>query len=91
MKFSKTKKLTLRKSTGCEQCTNTGYLGRTVIMELLCLSEPVRKLILSHADGTEIQKTAIDAGMATMKDDGIRKALQGITTIEEVMRVTQDA
>jgi len=90
-KFSKIKKLTLRKPVGCEQCTNTGYLGRTVIMELLSLSEPVRKLILSHADGTEIQKTAMDEGMATMKEDGIRKALQGTTTIEEVMRVTQDA
>jgi len=51
----------------------------------------VRRLILSHADGTEIQKTAIDDGMATMKEDGIRKAVEGITTIEEVMRVTQDA
>jgi general secretion pathway protein E len=90
-KFSKTEKLILRKPIGCEQCANTGYLGRTVIMELLCLSEPVRKLILSHADGTEIQKIAINEGMVTMKDDGIRKALKGITTIEEVMRVTQDA
>ncbi len=60
-------------------------------MELLCLSEAIRQLILSHADGTEIQLTAIKNGMETMKGDGIRKALQGITTIEEVMRVTQDA
>lgn len=90
-RFTQDDELTLYKATGCEQCTNTAYYGRTVIMELLCLSEDIRQLILSHADGTEIQLTAIKNGMETMKEDGIRKALQGITTIEEVMRVTQDA
>ena len=90
-RFTKEDELILYKASGCEQCTNTGYHGRTVILELLCLSEAIRQLILSHADGTEIQLTAIKNGMETMKGDGIRKALQGITTIEEVMRVTQDA
>ena len=90
-RFTKEDELILYKASGCEQCTNMGYQGRTVIMELLCLSETIRQLILSHADGTEIQLTAIKNGMETMKGDGIRKALQGITTIEEVMRVTQDA
>ena len=90
-RFTKEDELILYKASGCEQCTNTGYQGRTVILELLCLSETIRQLILSHADGTEIQLTAIKNGMETMKGDGIRKALQGITTIEEVMRVTQDA
>lgn len=90
-RFTQDDELILYKAAGCEQCTNTAYYGRTVIMELLCLSEDIRQLILSHADGTEIQLTAIKNGMETMKEDGIRKALQGITTIEEVMRVTQDA
>ncbi len=90
-RFTKQDELILYKASGCEQCTNTGYQGRTVILELLCLSETIRQLILSHADGTEIQLTAIKNGMETMKGDGIRKALQGISTIEEVMRVTQDA
>lgn len=79
------------KAEGCKQCGNTGYLGRSMIMELLCLTESVRRLILSHADGSDIQQAAIEAGMLTMKDDGIKKALQGITTVEEVIRVTQDA
>ena len=90
-RFTKQDELILYKAAGCDQCNNMGYHGRTVIMELLCLSEDVRQLILTHADGTEIQLTAIKNGMETMKGDGIRKALQGITTIEEVMRVTQDA
>ena len=83
-------KVTLYKATGCEACAHTGYLGRTVITELLILSEPLRQLILSHADGNTIQHAAIDGGMESMKVDGLRKALQGATTIEEVSRVTQD-
>lgn len=81
----------LYKAVGCKHCTHTGYHGRTIIKEVLILSEPIRRLILSHADGMEIQQSAIQAGMLTMKNDGIKKALQGITTIEEVVRVTQDA
>ncbi len=74
---------------GCKSCSNTGYHGRTVISELLMLSESVRRLILSHADGREIQNAAIKAGMDNMKIDGLRKALKGITTAEEVARVTE--
>lgn len=81
----------LYNAIGCKHCANTGFYGRTVILELLCLSESIRRLILAHADGTEIQNAAIESGMLTMKQDGIRKAVQGITTIEEVIRVTQDA
>ena len=87
----KTDSFLLHKSTGCEKCGNTGYIGRSIIMELLCLTESIRRLILSHADSTKIQQAAIDSSMLTMKDDGIKKALQGITTIEEVIRVTQNA
>ncbi len=90
-KFSDSNHPVLYKATGCKQCANTGYYGRTIIKELLILSEPIRRLILAHADGTEIQQTAIKEGMVTMKNDGIKKALQGITTLEEVIRVTQDA
>jgi len=81
--------LTLYKATGCDHCKDHGYIGRNLVTELLILSEPIRHLILSRADGTSIQNTAIESGMDTMQIDGIKKALQGITTIEEVMRVTQ--
>ena len=79
----------LYKAVGCEACAHTGYHGRTVICELLVLSDPVHQLILAHADGNKIQDAAINAGMDSMKIDGLRKALQGTTTIEEVSRVTQ--
>ena len=82
-------KIVLYKAIGCEACAQTGYLGRTVISELLVLSESIRELILSGADGNRIQDAAINAGMDSIKIDGLRKALQGVTTIEEVSRVTQ--
>ena len=81
--------LALFKAVGCEQCAHTGYYGRTVISELLVLSDTIRDLILSRADGNRIQDAAINAGMDSMKIDGLRKALRGLTTIEEVTRVTQ--
>ena len=81
--------LVFYRATGCKSCSYTGYHGRTVISELLVLSESVRRLILSRADAREIQQEAINAGMDSMKIDGLRKALQGVTTIEEVARVTQ--
>ena len=82
--------ITLYKPTGCKECADSGYHGRVIITELLTLSEPIRRLILSHADGNTIQREAVNSGMVTMKGDGIKKALKGITTIEEVTRVTQE-
>lgn len=87
--YTDSDELTLHQATGCDQCKGNGYIGRCVVTELLTLSEPIRRLILSRADGTSIQQNAIESGMDTMQVDGIRKALTGITTIEEVMRVTQ--
>jgi general secretion pathway protein E len=54
------------------------------------MTDPIRKLVLSHATATEIQRTAIAEGMATMYEDGLRKALEGRTTVEEVLRVAED-
>ena len=81
--------VTLYRARGCTACAHTGYHGRTVISEFLVLSDGVRELILSRADGNKIQDTAIHEGMDSMKIDGLKKALQGVTTIEEVSRVTQ--
>lgn len=79
----------LYEAVGCSHCANTGYRGRTAIMEFLPISDPIRRLVLKHADASEIQQAAIEAGMHTMYQDGLAKALQGITTLEEVLRVTQ--
>ncbi len=70
--------------------TPTGYLGRTTIMEFLVVSEPIRRLVMQHADMGLVEEEARKLGMRTMYEDGLVKAMQGITTIEEVMRVTQE-
>jgi len=69
----------------------TGYLGRTTIMELLVMDDALRRAVMRHAGMDEIEALARQAGMATMYEVGIAKALRGETTIEEVLRVTEDA
>jgi general secretion pathway protein E len=79
----------LYEGKGCEECRFTGYRGRTGIYEVLLLTEPIRNLILSHASSQQIKQKAISRGMRTLRQDGLRKVLKGITTFSEVMRVTQ--
>jgi len=69
----------------------SGYRGRTSILELLTMSDPIRRLIMQHGTAGEIQKLAVSEGMRTMYQDGLGKCLQGITTLDEVLRVTQEA
>jgi type IV pilus assembly protein PilB len=75
---------------GCNDCRNTGYNGRIGIYEVLGNSIPIQKLIMSNATSAEIQTQAITEGMITMQIDGIIKAFRGLTTVEEVLRVTKD-
>ena len=80
-------KIKLYRGAGCPFCKNTGYYGRTSIYELIVLDEEVRSLIISKASSSIIKDAAIKKGMNTLKDSGLEKVLQGITTIEEVLRV----
>ena len=89
-KFAKAGKVTLYHAKGCKECGNTGFLGRISIMEMLPMSDPLRSLIMRHATSTELRAAAIKEGMLTMYEDGIRKSLAGVTTIEEVLRVTRE-
>ncbi|WP_295383761.1 type II secretion system ATPase GspE [uncultured Thiodictyon sp.] len=82
--------LTLYRPVGCDQCSVTGYRGRLVISEVLLMTDPIRKLVLSHATANAIQRLAMEEGMATMYEDGLRKAMSGRTTVEEVLRVAED-
>ncbi len=75
---------------GCSVCGDSGYLGRIGIFEVLSVSEKIAKLILEHPDSDTIEKEAVSEGMITMKKDGYLKVIQGITTIEEVLRVAQE-
>jgi general secretion pathway protein E len=70
--------------------TSTGYLGRTTIMEFLVMSDPLRRLVMKHAGMGELEAQAREEGMRTMYEDGLVKSLAGTTTIEEVLRVTQE-
>lgn len=76
---------------GCKHCEQSGYSGRTTIAELLLMSEGIRKLIKQQADAEHIHQQAIQEGMLSMRQEGLLKAVQGITSIEEVERVTQTA
>ena len=69
----------------------TGYFGRTSILELLQMTDPIRRLIMQQATSGEIHDLAVQEGMRTMYQDGLLKCLAGVTTIEEVLRVTQEA
>jgi general secretion pathway protein E len=84
------KDIVLYRPGGCEACNDTGYRGRQSIIELLTISDAVRKLILARADANQIEKAAIDAGMHTIYEDGCQKALDGVTSMDEVLRVIQD-
>lgn len=74
---------------GCSHCEGVGYGGRTGLLELLELSEPVRRAVLARADASTIEKEATDLGMRTMFRHGLVLATRGQTTLEEVLRVTR--
>jgi type IV pilus assembly protein PilB len=80
----------LYKGNGCNKCSNTGYKGRTGIYEVLLVSDKIRTLIIDKATEFEINKTATEEGMLTLMQDGYIKALEGITTVEEVLRVAKE-
>lgn len=86
---SRTNKKTLYRGTGCSDCLGTGYRGRTGIYEILVVDDAIRGLVLKTSDSATIKAEGITRGMTTLRDDGIRKVLQGSTTIEEVLRVAQ--
>jgi general secretion pathway protein E len=77
------------RADGCEKCLETGYRGRTGIYEFLLLSEALKGLVLNTSDANQINKAARAEGMASLREDGINKVMEGKTTISEVLRVTQ--
>jgi len=89
-KFKKEgKKMTIPKIVGCEKCNNTGYMGRVAIYEVMPVNERLSKLIIEKATASQIQSAAMEDGMMSMKQDGYAKVLEGVTTMEEVVRVAQ--
>ena len=78
----------LRKGRGCQNCNNTGYRGRVGLYEVMEISEEIRELILSGASSMELRRKAIDEGMITLRQSGLIKIKEGLTTVEEVVRET---
>ncbi len=79
------------KGFGCDNCLETGYLGRTGIFELLVIDDDIKELIIKQQGSHIIKEAAVGKGMSTLREDGLHKALAGETTLEEVCRVTQDS
>jgi type IV pilus assembly protein PilB len=80
---------TFMRGKGCSHCSKSGYRGRLGIYELMMMSSKIRELAFQGASTQDIRKAAVGAGMTTLYDDGIRKVLRGITTLEEVARVAK--
>ncbi len=80
---------TAYKAQGCENCFNTGYRGRLGIFEIMVLTERLKGLVLKTFDSNRIKNEAVRQKMRTLRLDGMTKVLKGLTTVEEVLRVTQ--
>jgi general secretion pathway protein E len=89
-KFAATADVTLYHAKGCKDCGQTGYIGRVSIIEMLPMSDHLRTHVMRHATSAELRVEAIKEGMVTMYEDGMRKAMNGVTTFEEVLRVTRE-
>ena len=74
---------------GCKACKETGYRGRTGIIELLVMNEEIKELVIAKASSSAIKKAAETAGLKTMRENGLAKVLQGITTIDEILQATR--
>jgi general secretion pathway protein E len=81
---------TVFEARGCPQCKHTGYLGRTSIHELFVMNDAAHEAILAGADATRLHKVARAGGMLTLYEDGLRKVAEGVTSLDELLRVTQD-
>jgi general secretion pathway protein E len=80
----------LYRAVGCDECLGTGYRGRTGVYELVMVTDEIRLNVLKNADSNTIKRVAHEEGMISLRDDGIRKVVAGVTTIEEVVRVTHE-
>lgn len=80
----------LHRAVGCPDCNQTGFRGRSSVLEVLTMSDRLRQLVLSHAEAGQIRGAAIEEGMQPMYLHGMKKVLAGLTTVEEVLRVTRD-
>src|SRR5205807_2476408 len=82
--------VTTYRAVGCEQCRNIGYKGRLGIFELMEVDEPMQSLIARTSESNVLREAARKAGMKTLRQDGVEKSIAGVTTLDEVLRVTTE-
>jgi general secretion pathway protein E len=86
--FEKVRQYKVSLGRGCEECRGTGYLGRTGIFEIMELKEKIREEIHEKTSPLILKKVALSQGMTTLRENAVRKLIQGVTTVDEVVRVT---
>ncbi len=89
-KYSPDAEIALWHAKGCSHCGNTGFTGRLCILEMMPMTDTLRSLVMKHVIASDLRAEAIRGGMVTMYEDGMRKALAGVTTFEEVLRATRE-
>ena len=89
-RFLKNDQLTLYHATGCKECGGIGYSGRLAIIEFLVMNDSIRKMVMEHKESGLIQEEAVRGGMLSIYQDGLVKAVKGLTTLEEVLRVATE-
>ena len=89
-RFLKNGELTLYQATGCKECGGIGYSGRLAIIEFLVMNDSLRKMVMEHKESGLIQEEAVRGGMLSIYQDGLAKAAKGLTTLDEVLRVTTE-
>jgi len=89
-RFLKNGKLTLYHAKGCKECSNIGYSGRMAIIEFLVMSDKIRKMVMEHKESGLLQEQAVKEGMYSLYQDGLAKAAKGMTTLDEVLRITTE-
>lgn len=90
LEISETSDITFVEGAGCSDCRGTGYSGRIALFEVLLIDEAIRNLIIAKASTTTIRAAAFKTGFTGLREEGLDKAIKGITTLEEVLRVTQE-
>ncbi len=90
-RFATSGPLRLKRPVGCEACGHTGFIGRAGIMEVMPITDNLRSMVMRHAVAGDLRRQAVDEGMRTLYEDGLMKAVAGVTTIDEVLRVTRES
>ena len=88
LRFPQGKKARIYRAKGCDRCKGKGYQGRESVAEIIMMSPKMRNMILNHATQVEIKKVAREEGMMTLRESAIKKALGGVTSLDEALRVT---